>query len=120
MSKGPGTVQREILVELQAAHGSLPWEELRRRFPRQAEDHSLHRAVRSLKRMGYIQERKLRGRRWIALCAPGFWSEAELELLRLVNTTHRMLRTLAAARGVKLPAIEPLAAHLDTYRQKRR
>jgi hypothetical protein len=117
LSKGPGAFQRRVLTELQAADGLLPWAELRQRFPRQAEDRSLHRAVRSLKRMGYVEEHKLRGERWIDLCATGFWSEADRELLRLATTAVRMVRTLAAARGVNPPGLEDLRATLNAYKR---
>ena len=82
-------MQRKILAELRAARGLLPWDTLRERFPRQAQDHSLHRGVRGLRRMGRVREVEVRGRRWIAYCAPPFGkSEAQRALLRLAEVPH--------------------------------
>jgi hypothetical protein len=117
LSRGLGKIQRRLLAELQATHGLLPRTELRQRFPRHSEDHSLHRALRSLERRGYVEEHELRGRRWVALRGPGFWSETAREQLRLATTELRMLRTLAAARGVHLPEFDHLTARLDTYKR---
>jgi hypothetical protein len=117
LSRGLGKVQRRLLAELQAAHGLLPWTELRDKFPRQAADHSLHRALRSLRLRGCVEELELGGRRWVALRGPGFWSEADREQLQLATTAVRMLRTLAAARGVNPPGLEALKTTLDTYKR---
>ena len=120
MSRGAAKFQKRLLAEHRGVHGLMPRAKPRKKLPRQEEDHSLHRAVRSSKLMEYIQECELRGQRWIANCSSGFWSEADRELLRLVNTTHRMVCTLAAARGVEIPAIERPVALVDAYGWKRR
>ena len=117
MSKGLGKFQRLLLTELQAAHGLLPRAELRQRFPRQAEDHSLHRALRSLERRKYVEELELFGRPWIALRGSDLWRETTREQLRLASTEVRMLRTLAAARGVHLHELDDLTARLDAYKR---
>ena len=117
MSRGPGALQQRILAELRGANGFLLWSELKQRFPRQANDHSLFRAVRSLKRMNHVCEFQLRGRRWIAATTTDFENEADRELLRLANAVHYQLRTIAAARGVKLPAIESPAQTVDAYKR---
>ena len=95
----------------------MPWAELKRRFPRQAENRSLHRAVRSLERMGLVRMFELRRRRWVADCSPGFRNGSDQELIRLASAARRMLRTITAARGVQpLPPAEPPdETAVDTY-----
>ena len=117
MSKGLGRLQRLLLAELQAAHGLLPRAVLRQSFPRQAEDHSLHRALRSLERRKFVEELELFGRPWIALRCHGLWREAAREQLRLATTELRLLGNLSAARGVHLPALYDLTAKLDAYKR---
>ena len=117
MSKGPGELQRQLLIELRAARGVLSREELRKIFPRQAEDHSLHRSLRSLERMKYVEELEQDGLPCIVLRGPGFWSKGDREALRLAATTVRTLRALAAARGVDPPGLDDLTAKVDAYGQ---
>jgi hypothetical protein len=55
MSRGPGTLGRRILAELEAAPGGrLQWRLLKQRFPRQVEDKGFYASIRSLKRLGRI------------------------------------------------------------------
>ena len=117
VSRRLGKFQKRLLAELQAADGLLPRAELRQRFPSQAEDHSLHRALRSLERRKFVEKLELFGRPWIALRGPGYWIEFDRDVLRLATTEVRMLRTLAASRGVHLPELDRLTARLDTYKR---
>jgi len=117
LSKGLGKFQKRLIAEIQAARGLLPRAELRRRFPHQAEDHSLHRALRSLERREYLEELELFGQPWIALLAPSYWIEPVRDHLRLATTELRMLRKLAAARGVRPPELDRLTAKLDAYKR---
>jgi hypothetical protein len=92
--------------------------ELRRLFPRQTEDHSLHRALRTLERQEYIEEFELFGRRWIALRTRGHWWEEDREMLRIATKRLRMVRTIAAARGMNPPGLDELKAELDAYKRE--
>jgi hypothetical protein len=137
MSRGPGVLQRRILEVLaQEPTGYLPWRWLKNRFPLQVRDKSFYRAIRSLRRMGRIDDYTvdrgpgpgLCGRaRYIALLpvyeAGGrlrFAYEADRELAVLAEAAQRQVRTLAAARGVRLepPSKEPLkGTSVDAYRR---
>jgi len=104
-------------MELRNERGLFTRAELRRLFPRQTEDHSLHRALRSLERNEYIEEFELFGRRWIALCTRGYWWDADRDMLRLATKQLRMVRTIAADRGVDLPGLDDLMAEVDAYKR---
>jgi hypothetical protein len=137
MSRGPGRLQRKILHELsQEPTGRLPWRWLRRRFPYEVRDKSFYRAIRSLRRTGRIIDYTVNrgpgpglcGRaRYVALVPVyeiggrlRFALEADRELAVLAEVAQRQVRTLAAARGVRLepPSKEPLkGTSVDTYRR---
>jgi hypothetical protein len=137
MSRGPGALQRRILEVLaQEPTGYLPWRWLKNRFPLQVRDKSFYRAIRSLRRMGRIDDYTvdrgpgpgLCGRaRYIALVPVyevggrlRFAYEADRELVALTEAAQRQVRTLAAARGVRLepPSKEPLkGTSVDAYRR---
>ncbi len=57
MSRGPGALQRSILEVLESVTGAqLPWRELKRRFPVEVKNKNFYRALRSLRRMGQVQD----------------------------------------------------------------
>jgi hypothetical protein len=137
VSRGPGALQRRILEVLsEEPTGYLPWRWLKNRFPLQVRDKSFYRAIRSLRRMGRIDDYTidrgpgpgLSGRaRYIAIVPVyevggrlRFAYEADRELVALAEAAQRQARTLAAARGVRLePAGKgPLeATSVDAYRR---
>ena len=119
MSRGPGALQRRILEVLaQEPTAYLPWRWLKNRFPLQVRDKSFYRAIRSLRRMGRIDDYTvdrgscpgLGGRaRYIAIApiyeAGGrlhFAYEEDRELVALAEAAQRQVRTLALARGIRL------------------
>jgi hypothetical protein len=136
MSRGPGSLQKQILAELsQEPGGRLPWYWLRQRFPHQVRQKSFYRALRSLRRMGRIVDYEvdygpgLGGRwRYIAIVPVyevsgriHFAYEADRELAALVTRLRRQLRTVASARGIRLKpsSIEPMnGTRVDAYRRK--
>lgn len=137
MSRGPGCLQRSILHALsQEPGGRLPWRWLRERYPLAVRDKSFFRAIRSLRRTGRIVDFTIdrgpgpgpRGRaRYIAI-APiyevggrlRFAFEEDRELVALADEAQRQVRTLAAARGIRLePAgkVSLEGTSVDTYRR---
>src|SRR3954463_7826105 len=100
MSRGPGSFQQDILDRIQSDRGVISWDELKECFPLRVGNRSLHRAVRSLKRMGYLREVTKNGRRWLAYCSPEGTSKAHRELLDRCDEAARLVRTVAKARGV--------------------
>ncbi len=55
MSRGPGSLQREILEVLAGEPGNrMWWRRLKQRFPVEVDHKTFYRAVRSLKRMGRV------------------------------------------------------------------
>ncbi len=112
MSRGPGSFQKDILDRIQRNRGVIAWDELKDSFPLRVENRSLHRAVRSLKRMGYLREITVDGRRRFARCSPKGLSKADRELLDRCNAAAWYLRMAAKARGVAVP-VE--AAQIDSF-----
>jgi hypothetical protein len=117
MSRGCGRLQLSILHELaQEPGGRLPWRWLRERYPYEVRNKSFFRAIRALRRTGRIIDYKvdlLPGRgghgRYIAIAPVGFVGgrlhfahEADRELVALAEAAQRQLKTLAAARGIRL------------------
>ena len=101
MSKGPGALQRKILGELARAPTTrLPWTLLKRSFPREAAQRSLHRAVRGLVARGLVYDESIGGRRYLGLTITG-----DTELLALCAAVHAQLRMIARIRGVEVPDI---------------
>lgn len=95
----------------------MAWDALKDQFPLRLADRSLHRAVRGLKRMGYLRETIVNGRRWVAVCSPGV-SKADRELLDLCNAAARQLRIVAKARGATVPdEAAVLEESVDAYRR---
>ena len=139
MSRGPGALQRRILEVLsQEPTGYLPWRWLKDRFPLQVRDKSFYRAIRSLRRMGRIDDYTvdrgpgpgLCGRaRYIAIVPVyevggrlHFALEADRKLAALAEAEQRQLKILAAARGIRLTPTSkgPLkGTSVDTYRRDR-
>jgi hypothetical protein len=142
VSGGPGALQRRILEALaREPAGYLPWRRLKDLFPLQVRDHSFYRAIRSLRRMGRIDDYTvdhghgpgLCGRaRYVAIVpvyeAGGrlrFALESDREQAALAEEARRQLKsleTLAAARGSHLPpgSNPPLGGtSVDTYRRDR-
>jgi hypothetical protein len=119
MSRGPGPFQNDILDRIQRNRGVISWWELKVSFPLRVENRSLHRAVRSLKRMGYLREVTVKGRRWFARCSPRGMSKADRELLDLCNAATWYLRMAAKARGVAGPGeAAELDALVDAYQRQ--
>ena len=121
MSRGPGSVQQMVLDVLRERRGLLPWDELTDRFPRQARTHSLHRAVRNLKKRGCIRVMKTRSRRWIV--SPYRPKDhqsvtTDREIAVLCDQITSSVRLLAQARGLPTSAVEEIAkgADVDTYK----
>jgi hypothetical protein len=104
VSRGPGELQRRIIHELALEPGArLPWRELRSRFPRQVEDKSFFRAVRSLRKRGLVFDHYAGERRYVALTVLG-----DSELRDLCDAAHAQLAAVARARGVAVPTlVEP-------------
>jgi hypothetical protein len=136
MSRGPGRLQAKILDELSREPGGrIPWRWLRQRYPHEVRQKSFYRAIRSLRRrrriIDYKVERSLGGHdRYIAIVPVyevggrlRFAYEADRELVTLADQAQRQLRTLAAARGIRL---EPRAGtegplegtSVDAYRRE--
>ena len=98
MSRGIGALQRKIIDELAGAAAKYrSWDELKARFPREAKQRSLQRAVRGLADRGLVYE--LSGRRYIALSVA-----ADVQLQETVRAALSMLALAARARGVAGPA----------------
>ena len=104
MSRGPGTLQKTIIDELMTTPGTrLPWEELKRRFPRESAQHSLHRAVRGLLNRGLVYSRHVGKRHYLGLTVSG-----DAKLSDLCNAAHAQLEAVAKARSVPVPPlVEP-------------
>ncbi|CAN5729235.1 hypothetical protein BH24ACT22_BH24ACT22_12130 [soil metagenome] len=118
MSRGPGTLGRRILAELEAAPGGvLPWRELKKRFPLQVADKGFYASIRSLKRQRRILDHNVSGRRYTCLVPvyqkngrPHLAFEADRSLDALCNEAHRQLAAVCKARGIspsKLPEYHP-------------
>jgi hypothetical protein len=119
MSRGPGTFQQDILDRIQINRGVISWEELKESFPLRVENRSLHRAVRALKRMGYLREVKANGKRWFARCSPRGMSKANREWLKSCKEAAWLLRMAAKARGVDVPSqAAELDAVVDAYHRQ--
>jgi hypothetical protein len=111
MGRGPGAFQCDILDRIQRNRDQMiSWDELKESFPLRVGNRSLHRAVRSLKRMGYLREVTVDGRRWFARCSPRGMRKATREWLESCNEAAWYLRMAAKARGVAVPS---QAAELD-------
>src|SRR5688500_10749996 len=111
MSRGPGSFQKDILDRMQRNRGQMiSWDELKESFPLRVENHSLHRAVRSLKRVGYLREVHVNGKRWFTYCSPRGIRKADREWLDSCKAASWYLRMAAKARGVAVPGE---AAYLD-------
>ena len=115
MSRGPGALQRRITGELaRTPDKRLPWTELKRRFPVEAAQRSLHRTVRSLRKRGLVFDHHVRGRRHVALTMLG-----DTELLALCEVAHAQLRAVARARGVPVPPLtEPASPQREPQRSE--
>lgn len=119
MSRGPGSFQQDTLDRIKRNRGVIAWDELKDSFPLRVRNRSLHRATRSLKRMGYLREVTVNGRRWFACCSPGGMSKADRELLDLCNGAVWQLRMAAKARGVAVPGdVADLDAAVDAYHRQ--
>lgn len=101
MSRGPGRLQKAIIDELRKAPGvGLRWTELKSRFPKEAAQHSLARAVRALRERELIFDRYAGNRRYVALTVAG-----DTDLLDLCAEARRQLALVAKARGVPMPPL---------------
>jgi hypothetical protein len=113
VSRGIGRVQQQVIHELQRARGALlPRSELMQRLPREAEQRSLHRAVRGLLDRGLVHELHFGGRSYLAV---SFLGDEEL---RGPDDPLRLLETLCRARGVPVPDLTDPSwqSRLDAYR----
>jgi hypothetical protein len=119
VSRGPGSFQPDILDRIQRNRGVISWDELRESFPLRIQNRSLHRAVRSLKKMRYLREDHLNGRRWFAYCSPRGMRKADREWLESCNEAAWYLRMVAKARGVDMPVqADELDALVDAYQRQ--
>ncbi len=118
MSRGIGRVQRKVIHELQRAPGALlPRSELKQRLPHEAEQRSLHRALRGLLKRGLVHELHFGGRRYLALSVHG-----DERLRGLVADPLWLLETICRARGVPMPDLADPSwrDRLDAYRPGRK
>jgi hypothetical protein len=119
MSRGPGSFQKDILDRIQRNRGMISWEELKESFPLRVENRSLHRAVRSLKKMGYLREGMANGKRWFVNCSPRGMRKADREWLKSCKEAAWLLRMAAKARGVDVPVeADKLDALVDAYHRQ--
>jgi hypothetical protein len=101
VSRGPGRLQKAIIDELRKAPGTeLLWAKLKNRFPKESAQHSLHRAVQSLRERGLVFDHYVFGRRYVALTVLG-----DTDLRALCDAAHRQLALLAKARKVPVPPL---------------
>src|SRR5215210_2967214 len=118
MSRGPGTFQQDILDRIQINRGAISWDELKESFPLRVGNRSLHRAVRSLTRMGHLREVTMNGKRWLACCSPRCMSKADRERVDGLEAAAWYLRKAAKARGIAVPVeAAELDAAVDAYRR---
>lgn len=118
MSRGIGRVQQQIIHDLQRARGALlPRSELMRRFPREAEQRSLHRSIRGLLSRGFMHELHFGGRRYLALSFLG-----DEELRDRVDDPLWLLETICRARRVPMPDLADPSwrDRLDAYQPGRK
>ena len=105
MSCGYGSLQRAIMREIERAGGVASADRLREKFPRDAADKSLYRAVRSLERMGAVevvdQPGHVLGNRVLVLNFGH--SDGDKELIRQTEELLDWVRWLARERGVPVP-----------------
>jgi hypothetical protein len=119
MSRAPGSFQKDILDRIQMNRGVISWDELKECFPLRIQNRSLHRAVRSLKRMGCLREVTVNGKRWFAYCLPRGMRKADREWLESCNEAAWYLRMAAKARGVDVPSqAAELDAPMDAYHRQ--
>jgi hypothetical protein len=137
VSRGPGRLQLSILHVLsQEPGGRLPWRWLRERYPLAVRDKSFYRAIRSLRRMGRIHDYTVNRGPGPGLCGRAryiaivpvyeiggrlhFAYEEDRELVALAEAAQRQLKTLAAARGIRLEGSRMQRSEgtrVDTYRR---
>lgn len=118
MSRRIGRVQRRVIDELQKAPGTLlSWNELKQRYPREAAQGSLHRAIRRLRKRGLVYEHHFGERRYLALSVRG-----DEELRKSVDNSLWLLKAACRARGVPLPDLADPSwrEQLDAYRPGRK
>jgi len=100
--------------------GLMSWRELKERFPLRVRNHSLHRSVRGLIRMGRLREVWTKdNKRWLAYRrATGTLSYEDRSLLETGSESLRLLKLACKARGVEPPpVVEELQAAMDAYRR---
>jgi hypothetical protein len=118
VSRGIGRVQQQVIHELQRARGALlPRSELMQRLPREAEQRSLHRAVRGLLNRGLVYELHFGGRKCLALSVHG-----DERLRSMVDDSLWLLEKACRARGVPMPDLADPSWEkaVDTYRLGRK
>jgi hypothetical protein len=104
MSRGLGTLQRRIIGELAKQRTKrLPWDEIKRRFPREVELKTFFRAVRGLRRRGLVYDERGGTRHWLELTLRG-----DDEFLEQCRASIWLLEAAARARGVPVPPIAGL------------
>ena len=89
------------------------WDELKERFPREAKQRSLHRALRGLLVRVLVYEQDVGRRRYLVLTVRG-----DEELRGLVEASLSMLETICRARGVPVPDLADPSwdTSVDAYR----
>ena len=106
MGRGPGALQQRIISELaRQPTKRLPWDELKRRFPREVELKTFFRAVRALRRQGLVYDECGGTRHWLELTLLG-----DDEFLELCRASIGLLEAAARVRGVPVPPIAGLVS----------
>lgn len=103
MSRGYGIFQRAVMAEIEARGGITSTKRLRSRFPCQARDKSLYRAIRGLRRAGAVTtypDALLGGARLVLNFGH---SDGDRDLIRQLDEILRTQRAVARARGFPLP-----------------
>lgn len=104
MGKGPGVLQQRIISELARQRTKrLRWDALKRQFPKEVEQRSFFRAVRSLRRRGLVYDERGGVHHWLALTVLG-----DDQFLEQCRETIGLLEAAARARGVPAPPIPRL------------
>ena len=118
MSRGPGRLGRAIMSEIERAGGLASADRLRERFPREADDKSYFRAIRSLKRIGAVEvvnePGSVLGDR-VQVLNFGY-SDGDKELIRQTEELRGWAAWLARERGLSVPEPTPTAPRAEPER----
>jgi len=108
------------MAEIERAGGLASTDRLRESFPRQVQDKSFYRAVRSLERVGAVEivdkPGSVGGGRTLVLNFGH--SDGDKELIRQTKLVLRMVRTIARAHSVSVRV--PQNPHVEPERERDR